>query len=115
MDILSSLRRTIGPEQQQSSIATDTEMSYIRACLESLNVAVQELKSINENTRQTAENVSNIQVYSANEPISTGTKTSMNDKESRFKNTKPMNKSGNINSLNTEEYKIARMVASFRK
>jgi hypothetical protein len=89
-------------------------MSYIRACLESLDVAVQELKSINENTRQTAENVSNIQIYSANEPISTGT-TSMNDKESKFKNIKPNSKSGTINALNTEEYKIARMVASFRK
>ena len=113
MDILSSLKTKIGPDQQ-GTIANDSEMTYIKACLESLNVAVQELKSINENTRQTAENVSNIQIYSANEPISTG-KMNLNDKESKLKNTKPIQKSKQMEVLNTEEYKIARIVASFRK
>ena len=113
MDILSSLKSKIGPDQQ-GTIANDSEMTYIKACLESLNVAVQELKSINENTRQTAENVSNIQIYSANEPISTG-KMNLNDKESKLKNTKPIQKSKQMEVLNTEEYKIARIVASFRK
>jgi len=113
IDILSNLKSTINTGQQ-SSLATDSEMTYIKACLESLNIAVQELKSINENTKQTAENISSIQIYSANEPVSTGN-THLNDKETKLKNTKPINKSGTVNPMNTEEYKIARMIASFRK
>ena len=98
-----------------NSVNQESEMGYIKACLESLNIAVEELKSINENTKQTAENVSNIKIYSANEPINQNAiKNTTNDKLNRL-GMPNGDKSGRVQSKDTQEYKIARLIASFKK
>ena len=102
-------------QNNTNTITQESEMGYIKACLESLNIAVEELKSINENTKQTAENVSNIKIYSANEPINQNAiKNTTNDKLNRL-GMPNGDKSGRVQSKDTQEYKIARLIASFKK
>ena len=77
-----------------------------------LNIAVNELKSININTKETSNNISKIKIYSANEPVKNVTQT--DNKIDNNKNNK-YNKSKTISSHESNEYYIARKIASFKK
>ena len=78
------------------------------AMVESLIEMLTELKEINKNTAETAQNVSKIQVYSENEPISNHTKKGANGTK---KITAPNNQ--RVGITNDSNYKTARSIASF--
>ena len=75
-----------------------------KACIDMLNVIVEQLQAINSNTADTAKGISDIQVVSANEPIN---------------NTTSSNRTGKTNNTNRQVnsntgYDIARKIASFK-
>ena len=78
------------------------------AMVESLIEMLTELKEINKNTAETAQNVSKIKVYSENEPISNHTKKGANGTK---KITAPNNQ--RVGITNDSNYKTARSIASF--
>ena len=114
-NILNNLNASTGHIEGMETINSNSDLVYVKAALESLNVAVQELKSINENTKQTAESVSKIKVYSENESVGSVTSENNNDKINKMKAQTPDNSSSKVKALDSNEYKIARLIASFKK
>ena len=116
LDALEKLKRIANKISENSSkINNTTDMTYVKECVEQLTAAVKELESINTNTKATAENVSKIQVYSENYPVSQIKDERINDKVSKLRQSKPNRQTNRIDNANSDEYKIARMIASFDK
>ena len=74
------------------------------ACVKILKVMLQELQSININTAETANNISNIEIVSANEPV--------------YGTTAPVGKNRNNKNIKHSNqntgYDIARRIASYK-
>ena len=116
LDALEKLKRIANKiSENTSKINNTTDMTYVKECVEQLTAAVKELESINTNTKATADNVSKIQVYSENYPVSQIKEETINDKVSKLRQSKPTRQSNRIDNANSDEYKIARMIASFDK
>ena len=117
LDTLDRLNKIVNKISENTSKIrnTSTDMTYVKECVEQLSTAVKELQSINENTKETAENISKIQVYSENYPVSQIKETSVNDKVNKLRQKQPRNQTGTIENSGSDEYKIARMIASFKK
>ena len=116
LDVLENLKRIANKiSENTSKINNTTDMTYVKECVEQLTAAVKELESINTNTKATAENVSKIQVYSENYPVSQIKEKTINDKVSKLRQSKPNRQTNRIDNANSDEYKIARMIASFDK
>ena len=116
LNALENLKRIANKiSENTSKINSATDMEYVKECVEQLTAAVKELESINTNTKATAENVSKIQVYSENYPVSQIKDETINDKVSKLRQSKPNRQTNRIDSANSDEYKIARMIASFDK
>ena len=111
VSIPESIKEVLNDTGITDKLHTQSELDYVRSCLESMNVVINELKSINVNTKETANNISKIKVYSANEPVGTAAVESKttNNKNNRY------NKSKTISSPESNEYYIARKIASFNK
>ena len=82
--------------------------SNVAICLDGMAEVLSELKEININTANTAENISKIQIYSANEPVSKYTNQN-NNTSKKISNNKA--RAGSI--TNTKDYTTARRLASF--
>ena len=116
LDALENLKRIANKiSENTSKINNTTDMTYVKECVEQLTAAVKELESINTNTKATADNVSKIQVYSENYPVSQIKEETINDKVSKLRQSKPNRQTNRIDNANSDEYKIARMIASFDK
>ena len=116
LNALENLKRIANKiSENTSKINNTTDMTYVKECVEQLTAAVKELESINTNTKATAENVSKIQVYSENYPVSQIKDERINDKVSKLRQSKPNRQTNRIDNANSDEYKIARMIASFDK
>ena len=81
--------------------------SNVAICLDGMAEVLSELKEINVNTANTAENISKIQIYSANEPVSKYTNQNNNNTVKKTLN----NRAGSIAS--SKDYTTARRLASF--
>lgn len=83
--------------------------SNVAICLDGMAEVLSELKEINVNTANTAENISKIQIYSANEPVSKYTNQNNNSNNTVKKTLN--NRAGSIAS--SKDYTTARRLASF--
>ena len=93
--------------QQNKLIESVTNSKLNGANVDSLIEILTELKEINKNTAETAQNVSKIQIYSANEPASKYSKGANGTKKISTNS----NKRAGI--TNDSSYKTARNIASF--
>jgi hypothetical protein len=81
------------------------------AYAEVLKLIVQELQAINNNTAATANNISNIEIVSANEPIKEHTTTA-----DTYKNNKHYKTTSKLQTINDSTgYKTARQIAGYKK
>lgn len=90
----------------QAPIKAYDENAMNKACMDVLNVIIEQLQAINTNTANTAKGVSDIQIVSANEPISTNNKTTKVNKNGT---------NGDLRKANEDTgYDIARKIASYK-
>jgi len=93
--------------QQNKLIESVTNSKLNGASVDSLIEILTELKEINKNTAETAQNVSKIQIYSANEPASKYSKGANGTKKISTTSNK------RVGITNDSSYKTARNIASF--
>ena len=116
MNILDSLKNNSNKYDNYEDISYGGGNSYVSACLEKLDVVVKELESIAESSRQTASNTAQqIQVYAANESVESIKNKSKNDKVNKLESMNNKQEDSKVKVLATDEYRLARMIASFKK
>ncbi len=92
---------------QQNKIDSSNASKLNNAKVDSLIEILTELKEINKNTAETAQNVSKIKIYSANEPASKYSKGSNGTKKISTSSTQ------RVGITNDSNYKTARTIAGF--